>query len=198
MDPIRRNILTTGAAAAATAAAPQVFAQQVDQGGAFKFYEKARSAFATRRSAPAFRCWSLRAYVLAASGGSIRGIGDRQSSLDQSRLRLPGAWRGRQAPNRPQSSCWRRRCVFAREGWWGAAQAQTHERPPQERRGPFVSWAGGRSRNEEQPPSSPPTRFPLATDTRLPDPHQRCGQHPQQPHLRPAARSPRGADEGIA
>ena len=71
MDPIRRNILTTGAAAAATAAAPQVFAQQVDQGGAFKFYEKARSAFATRRSTPAFRCWSLRAYVLPASGGSI-------------------------------------------------------------------------------------------------------------------------------
>ncbi len=32
--------LATGAAAAATAAAPQVFAQQVDQGGAFKFYEK--------------------------------------------------------------------------------------------------------------------------------------------------------------
>jgi pimeloyl-ACP methyl ester carboxylesterase len=40
MDPIRRNILATGAAAAATAAAPQVFAQQGDQGGAFKFYEK--------------------------------------------------------------------------------------------------------------------------------------------------------------
>jgi pimeloyl-ACP methyl ester carboxylesterase len=40
MDPIRRNILATGAAAAATAAAPQVFAQQADQGGAFKFYEK--------------------------------------------------------------------------------------------------------------------------------------------------------------
>ena len=40
MDPIRRNILATGAAAAATAAAPQVFAQQVDQGGVFKFYEK--------------------------------------------------------------------------------------------------------------------------------------------------------------
>jgi pimeloyl-ACP methyl ester carboxylesterase len=42
MDPIRRNILTTGAAVAATAAAPRVFAQaqaQV-QGGAFKFYEK--------------------------------------------------------------------------------------------------------------------------------------------------------------
>jgi len=40
MDPIRRNVLATGAAAAATAAAPHVFAQQIDQGGAFKFYEK--------------------------------------------------------------------------------------------------------------------------------------------------------------
>jgi len=40
MDPIRRNMLTTAVAATAVAAAPQVFAQQVDQGGAFKFYEK--------------------------------------------------------------------------------------------------------------------------------------------------------------
>jgi pimeloyl-ACP methyl ester carboxylesterase len=40
MDPIRRNILATGAAAAATAAAPRVFAQQAGQAGAFKFYEK--------------------------------------------------------------------------------------------------------------------------------------------------------------
>src|SRR5262244_1501810 len=40
MDPNRRNILATGAAAAATAAAPRVFAQQAEQGGAFKFYEK--------------------------------------------------------------------------------------------------------------------------------------------------------------
>jgi pimeloyl-ACP methyl ester carboxylesterase len=40
MDPIRRDILTTGAVAAVTAAAPQVFAQQVDPGGPFKFYEK--------------------------------------------------------------------------------------------------------------------------------------------------------------
>jgi pimeloyl-ACP methyl ester carboxylesterase len=39
MDPIRRNILATGVAAAATAAAPNVFAQQ-PQGGAFKFYER--------------------------------------------------------------------------------------------------------------------------------------------------------------
>ena len=40
MDPIRRNIIATGAAAAATAAAPRVFAQQAGQAGAFKFYDK--------------------------------------------------------------------------------------------------------------------------------------------------------------
>src|SRR5260370_1872118 len=40
MDPIRRNILTTGAAAATLAVAPQVFAQQAGQGGTAKFYEK--------------------------------------------------------------------------------------------------------------------------------------------------------------
>src|SRR5262249_36743397 len=40
MDPIRRNMLATGAAATAMAAAPRVFAQQTSQGGAFKFYEK--------------------------------------------------------------------------------------------------------------------------------------------------------------
>jgi pimeloyl-ACP methyl ester carboxylesterase len=40
MDPIRRDILTTGAVAAVAAAAPQVFAQQNDQGGAYRFYEK--------------------------------------------------------------------------------------------------------------------------------------------------------------
>jgi len=41
MDPIRRNILTTGAAAAAVAATPQVFAaQQARPAGGGKFYEK--------------------------------------------------------------------------------------------------------------------------------------------------------------
>jgi pimeloyl-ACP methyl ester carboxylesterase len=40
MSPIRRDILTTGAAAAMTAAASQVFAQQTNSEGAFKFYEK--------------------------------------------------------------------------------------------------------------------------------------------------------------
>jgi len=41
MDPIRRNILATGAAATAMAAAPGVFAQQPGQGGAaMSFYEK--------------------------------------------------------------------------------------------------------------------------------------------------------------
>src|SRR6266403_1763142 len=41
MDPIRRNILATGAAATAMAAAPRVFAQQSGQGGAaMRFYER--------------------------------------------------------------------------------------------------------------------------------------------------------------
>ncbi|HEY4403616.1 MAG TPA: alpha/beta hydrolase [Xanthobacteraceae bacterium] len=40
MDPIRRNVLATGAAVAATAAAPQLFAQPIGQEGAFKFYDK--------------------------------------------------------------------------------------------------------------------------------------------------------------
>jgi pimeloyl-ACP methyl ester carboxylesterase len=40
MDPIRRNILATGAAAAATAAAPQVFAQAPQAGPGISFYEK--------------------------------------------------------------------------------------------------------------------------------------------------------------
>jgi pimeloyl-ACP methyl ester carboxylesterase len=40
MDAIRRNILATGAAATAMAAASQVFAQQAGQGGGARFYEK--------------------------------------------------------------------------------------------------------------------------------------------------------------
>ena len=41
MDPIRRKILKTGAAATAMAAAPKVFAQQAEQGGGrMSFYEK--------------------------------------------------------------------------------------------------------------------------------------------------------------
>jgi pimeloyl-ACP methyl ester carboxylesterase len=41
MDPTRRKILTTGAAATAIAAAPQLFAQQTGQGGTpVSFYEK--------------------------------------------------------------------------------------------------------------------------------------------------------------
>src|SRR6185436_12449641 len=40
MDPTRRKILKTGAAAAAMVAAPQVFAQQSGQRGAGRFYEK--------------------------------------------------------------------------------------------------------------------------------------------------------------
>src|SRR5258707_10930965 len=40
MEPTRRKMLATGAAATAMAAAPQVFAQQTPPGGAAKFYER--------------------------------------------------------------------------------------------------------------------------------------------------------------
>jgi len=40
MDPIRRKMLATGAAATVAAAAPQVFAQQAGPGSAAKFYER--------------------------------------------------------------------------------------------------------------------------------------------------------------
>ena len=39
-DPTRRNILKAGAAAAAMAAMPRVFAQQAGTGGTGEFYEK--------------------------------------------------------------------------------------------------------------------------------------------------------------
>jgi hypothetical protein len=40
VDPIRRNILATGVAAATMAATSHAFAQQTGQGGTAKFYEK--------------------------------------------------------------------------------------------------------------------------------------------------------------
>src|SRR5262249_61209608 len=40
MESNRRNVLTTGVAATAMAAAPRVFAQQTGQGEAMRFYEK--------------------------------------------------------------------------------------------------------------------------------------------------------------
>ena len=40
MDPVRRNMLATGVAAATMAATSQVFSQQTEQGGTTKFFEK--------------------------------------------------------------------------------------------------------------------------------------------------------------
>jgi len=60
MDPTRRNILATGVAATAMAAAPQVFAQTAGQGrAAGRFYEKGPFASAMTRPVPAFPCCSL-------------------------------------------------------------------------------------------------------------------------------------------
>jgi len=64
MDPIRRNILTTGAAATAMAAAPRVFAQQAGQGGTFKFYEKGNVRIRYQEVGSGFP-------LLAAPGGGL-------------------------------------------------------------------------------------------------------------------------------
>ena len=53
IDSVRRNVLATGAAAAAMAAAPQVFAQQAGQRTA-KFYEKGAVRIAYEESGSGF------------------------------------------------------------------------------------------------------------------------------------------------
>src|SRR5579863_936425 len=53
IDQIRRNMLATGAAATAIAAAPQVFAQQAGQGTA-KLYEKGNVRIAYQEAGSGF------------------------------------------------------------------------------------------------------------------------------------------------
>ncbi len=64
MDPIRRKMLATGAAATAMAAAPRVFAQQAGQGGTFKFYEKGNVRIRYQEVGSGFP-------LLAAPGGGL-------------------------------------------------------------------------------------------------------------------------------
>src|SRR6266568_9511985 len=64
MDPMRRNILATGAAATAMAAAPRVFAQQAGQGIAFSFYEKGNVRIRYQEVGSGFP-------LLAAPGGGL-------------------------------------------------------------------------------------------------------------------------------
>jgi len=72
MDPIRRKLLKTGAAATAMAAAPRVFGQQTGKGGtAMSFYEKGRVRIHYEESGSGFPL------LLIAGGGlnsSISGI----------------------------------------------------------------------------------------------------------------------------
>ena len=79
MDPIRRNILATGAAAAATAAAPQVFAQA--QGGpVISFYEKGNVRIRYQDSGgPGFP-------LLATPGG---GLNSRISNWPNAVINIP-------------------------------------------------------------------------------------------------------------
>ncbi|MGH9255403.1 MAG: hypothetical protein ACRD3C_12640, partial [Vicinamibacterales bacterium] len=71
MDPIRRKILTTGAAATAMAAAPSVFAQQTGQGGGAKFYEKGPVRIAYQEAGSGFP-------LLLIAGG---GLNSRMAGL---------------------------------------------------------------------------------------------------------------------
>src|SRR5205823_13632699 len=75
MDPIRRNILAAGAAAAATAAASRVFAQQAGQDGAFKFYEKGNVRIRYQELGSGFP-------LLATPGGGLNSrISNRQTAV---------------------------------------------------------------------------------------------------------------------
>ena len=70
MDPIRRKILKTGAAAAAIAAAPQAFAQQSGQGGAARFYEKGAVRIRYEEAGSGFP-------LLLIAGGGLNSTKDR-------------------------------------------------------------------------------------------------------------------------
>ena len=70
MDPIRRKILKTGGAAAAIAAAPQVFAQQSGQGGATRFYEKGAVRIRYEEAGSGFP-------LLLIAGGGLNSTKDR-------------------------------------------------------------------------------------------------------------------------
>ena len=73
IDRIRRNILATGAAAAAVAAAPRVFAQQA--GGAPKFYEKGNVRIRYQEAGSGFP-------LLCTPGGGLNSrIGDWQNAV---------------------------------------------------------------------------------------------------------------------
>ena len=71
MDPIRRKILKTGAAATAMAAAPGVFAQQTGQAGAARFYEKGSVRIAYQEAGSGFP-------LLLIAGG---GLNSRMAGL---------------------------------------------------------------------------------------------------------------------
>ena len=66
MDPIRRKILKTGAAASAIAAAPQVLAQQGGQGGSARFHEKGPVRIRYEESGSGFP-------LLLIAGGGLNG-----------------------------------------------------------------------------------------------------------------------------
>src|SRR5436853_6046012 len=81
MDPIRRKILKTGAAATVVAAAPRVFARQKGQGGAaVSFYEKGRVRIYYEEAGSGFPL------LLIAGGGlnsTISGLANPFNPIDE-------------------------------------------------------------------------------------------------------------------
>src|SRR6202035_2648015 len=81
MDPIRRNILATGAAATAMAAAPRLFAQETGQGGtAMSFYEKGPVRIHYEEAGSGFPL------LLIAGGGlnsTIAGLGNPFDAIEE-------------------------------------------------------------------------------------------------------------------
>src|SRR5437762_6743797 len=66
VDPIRRKLLKTGAAAAAMAATPSVFAQQTGNGGSGRFYQKGNVRIRYEETGSGFP-------LLLIAGGGLNG-----------------------------------------------------------------------------------------------------------------------------
>jgi pimeloyl-ACP methyl ester carboxylesterase len=80
MDPIRRKILKTGAAATAMAAAPNVFAQAGQKGAAMSFYEKGKVRIHYEEAGSGFPL------LLIAGGGlnsTIAGLASPFNAIDE-------------------------------------------------------------------------------------------------------------------
>src|ERR1700692_4783723 len=91
MDPIRRTILTTGAAATAMAAAPRVFAQQAGQGGtAMGTYEKGAVRIHFEEAGSGFPLLVIPGGGLNSTGAGLSGASSPFSPLQEFKAEYRG------------------------------------------------------------------------------------------------------------